>query len=343
MSKRCSIDDALKSAAPVQMQGDSSKRRQLVVSRLWHETPNVLGVELRAPDGAPLPAFEAGAHINLLLPNGLARQYSLANDPNDRDRYQLGILKEPNGRGGSSWIHENLKVDGVVDILSPQNHFPVPKGAERYLLIAGGIGITPLLAMIETFRHGNLPFRLFYCTRGPEDVAFRARLSSPEIADNVTFVHDGGDPAKGLNLKALLAEHEAGTHICCCGPAGLMSAVQSASSHWPSGTVHFEWFAADQGASKRVAENKAFTVRIARTGQDIVVPADMSLLDVLSEHGFDIESVCREGVCGTCIVDVKEGEIDHRDFVLDESERAANDCMAVCCSRAKSELLLLDL
>ncbi|MET4806189.1 PDR/VanB family oxidoreductase [Limibacillus sp. MBR-115] len=318
-------------------------RQHLIVTRRWYDAPNVVCVELRASEMRVLPAFEAGAHITLYLPNGLARQYSLANDPADRERYLLGIQNEPDSRGGSRWIHQYLKEDTIIETSQPKNHFQLGEGAERYLFIAGGIGITPLLAMISTVRRQNRPFHLYYCTRTADNVAFRDRLSQPGVAERVTFVHDGGDPSKGLNLETLLTGHETGTHLYCCGPPGLMSAVKSAGKLWPPGTLHFEWFTASHPIGENAARDKGFTVIIASTGQEIAVSPEESLLEVLTEHGFEIESICGEGVCGSCLVDVLEGEIDHRDFVLEEREREANNCMTACCSRAQSGRLVLDL
>ena len=227
-----------------------------------------------------------------------------------------------------------------LEVSDPLNNFPIRDGAERFLLIAGGVGITTILSMIEHHRALGNDYHLHFCTRTSRDVAFRDRIDLSGYQDNVTYQHDGGDPAKGLNVRELLETHEPGTHLYCCGPAGLMTAVENASAHWPAGTTYFERFAGDLDPA---AEASPFTAVVASTGQEIHVASDASLLDELNKHGFDIEYACKEGVCGTCFVDVLEGEIDHRDVILDEGERAANPFMASCCSRAKSDPLGLDL
>ncbi len=323
---------------------DATRKQRLQVRRVWAETPRILGIELQHPLEEALPAFEAGAHLSFYLPNGMIRQYSLAGDPKERDHYRLGVQRDPNSRGGSIWMHENVVPGATLETSLPMNNFPLGLGAERYILIAGGVGITPLMSMLETLNAEGKAYHLYYCTREPEDAAFRDRLGALGASGNVEFVCDGGDPSKGLQIKDLLSEYRDGTELYCCGPSGLMSAVNDAAAHWPANTVHFEWFvpSADPTIDHEQGQG-AFTVVIQSTGDEFSVGPDESLLEVLNANGLEVDSVCQEGVCGTCIVGVLEGEIAHRDHILDDDEKATNSVMTACCSRAVSEKLVLDL
>ena len=266
----------------------------------------------------------------------------MANDPAQRDHYLLGVLREPGGRGGSVEMNDRVKVDDLITVTHPINHFPLSDKAERHLLIAGGIGITPVLAMLQYLEREGAAWHLHYCTRSPEKTAFKAWLEASAFGGKVEFHHDGGDPAKGLDIKGLLAQPEEGTHVYCCGPAGLMRAVKEAGDHWPLGTMHFEHFAVDE-SELGDQTNAAFEVEVASSGQVVQVPEDESILEALEAVGIEVPHMCTEGLCGTCIVDVLEGEPDHRDFVLDDEEKAENNLIAVCCSRSKSKRLKLDL
>jgi len=318
-----------------------SEQLDVKVNRIAVEAEDIRSFEFVHPEGGELPPFTAGSHLDVHLPNGLVRQYSLCNDPRETHRYVVAVLREPVGRGGSASMHDEVREADRVTITVPRNHFPLHEEAGRHLLIAGGIGITPMLAMARRLAATGADFRLHYCTRSAEKTAFLEVLQAPPFAERVTFHHDGGDPSKGLDVTALLAEVEEGTHVYCCGPTGLMHAVQEASVHWPLGRVHFEFFAADPDVPEE--PSTAFEVEIASSGDVYQVPPDKSILDVLLENGHDIDSSCEEGLCGTCIVDVLEGEPDHRDFVLDDEEKESNQLITVCCSRAKSRRLKLDL
>lgn len=316
----------------------------LRISRIVQETDQIRSFELGPESGAELPPFEAGAHVSVRLENGLVRQYSLANDPAERGRYLLGVLREPKSRGGSAWIFENWKPDDPVRVEPPTNHFPLARRASRHVLIAGGIGITPLLAMARTLERERSEYSLFYCTRNPEATAFRDLLSGSCCRERVRFVHDGGDPRRGLDLKEILRQRSPGTHVYACGPAGLIRGVREAASHWPADCVHFEYFAADpQYLAGEARTPTAFAVQVASTGQVFEVPADRSVLSVLSENGIEVPKLCEQGVCGSCLTAVREGVPDHRDSVQTETERASNQYMALCCSRARSPLLVLEL
>jgi len=311
------------------------------VKRVTVEAEDIRSFEFVDPRAKVLPPFTAGAHLDVHLPNGLVRQFSLCNDPREAHRYVVAVLREPGGRGGSACMHDVVREGDEVTITVPRNHFPLHEDARRHLLIAGGIGITPILAMVRRLAALGADYTLQYCTRSPQKTAFRTELTGEPFAGHVRFHHDGGDPAKGLDVRALLAQVETGTHVYCCGPIGLMHAVTDASRHWPLGTVHFEFFATDPSVAE--GPNQGFEVEIASTGAVYQVPPDKTVLEVLRDMGHDVDSSCEEGLCGTCIVDVLEGEPDHRDLVLDDEEKKSNKLMTVCCSRAKSARLKLDL
>lgn len=309
------------------------------VNRVTDEAEGIRSFEFVDPSGADLPPFTAGAHVDVFPPNGPARQYSLCNDPTERHRYVVSVLREPESRGGSVAMHMGVTEGATIAISAPRNNFPLSTEAGRHVLIAGGIGITPVMAMVRHLHSAGADYKLYYCTRSPAQTAFRKVLGDAPFAAHVEFIHDGGDPAKGLDVKATLATVEPGTHVYCCGPAGLMEAVKTASEHWPAGSIHFEYFTADQEVLS--APKSGFEVEIASTGAVLTVPDDKSILAVLRENGFEVESMCEEGVCGTCITGLLEGEADHRDMILSDDEQA--NSITVCCSRAKSDRLKLDL
>ncbi|TXH37662.1 MAG: oxidoreductase [Rhodospirillaceae bacterium] len=317
---------------------------QVRVARIWQEAGGIKGFELVSQDGQALPPFTAGAHIGVHLPNGVIRHYSMCNDPGEGNRYELGVLKSLDSRGGSNFMHDQVKVGDLLKIDAPRNNFQLKLDAETYILIAGGIGVTPLLSMARALNRTGRSYRLYYCTRTAEMTAYRDLLAQSDFAGKIEFVHDGGDPKKGLDLAMLLREVPANGRIYCCGPSGLMAAVKASAAHWPSDRVHFEAFSASP--ELRPAEagpDQAFEVELASSGKVLSVGADESLLNVLRDNGIFIPSACEEGICGTCIVNVLEGEPDHRDQILTDEERAANNCMTVCCSRAKTPRLKLDL
>jgi vanillate O-demethylase ferredoxin subunit len=214
----------------------------LRIRSITYLAERINGYELADLEGSELPAYEAGAHISVRLGDGLVRDFSLWNDPAARARYCIAVLREPEGRGSREW-HEVVRVGDIVEASPPRNNFPLVAEAERYLLIAGGIGITPIMAMIAELRRRRADFRLHYCTRSPEETAFLDDLAVLAAQGRVVFHHDGGDPAKGLDVAATLREWRPGTHLYYCGPGGMMAAAAAASRHWPAGTVHCEYFA----------------------------------------------------------------------------------------------------
>jgi phthalate 4,5-dioxygenase reductase subunit len=293
--------------------------------------------EFRDAAGQPLPIFSAGAHIAIQVPGGLLRKYSLCNDPAERDRYQVAVKREANGRGGSSNLIDKVKTGDTLMVAPPVNDFGLPQRAQDFLFIAGGIGITPIMAMIREVRAQNKRFRLFYCTRSPETTAFRDELSALEFKDSVTIYYDGGDPARTLDLKPILAERKNREHMYCCGPRPLMEAVRAMTDHWSSAAVHFEAFSE---AETHKPTDKPFKVRLARSGDVIDVPTTKTILEALREHGLDVPSSCETGTCGTCRTKMLAGQADHRDLVLAEHERADN--IMICVSRAKSDEITID-
>lgn len=320
-----------------------SPRTRLRVTHKWQEAEDITGLDLVAPHGGPLPAFTAGAHVLLDLPGGLTRQYSLCNDPAERHRYRLAVLRAADSRGGSAYVAETLRAGDEIEIRGPRNNFPLNAGQSDTLLIAGGIGITPLLSMMFELARQGRPYRLVYCTRSPAHAAFRQELATPPFASFVDFIHDGGDPAGGIDLGKLLTGLAAGTQVYCCGPQGLMSAVRSAGTHLPAVSLHFESFSASQEKSLQDVDASSFEIELARSGRVLTVPQGKSILNVLRADGFQADSLCEEGYCGTCVVPLLAGEADHRDTVLSEAEREQNRAIAICCSRARSRRLTLDL
>jgi phthalate 4,5-dioxygenase reductase subunit len=293
-------------------------------------------VELTKPDGGDLPEFTAGAHVSVRVPNGLVRKYSLCNDPAERDRYVLAVKNEVPGAGGSKSLIEDTRPGDELMISDPRNDFELVKSNAGYLLIAGGIGITPILSMVRHLKANGGKFRLYYCTRSPETTAFRDVLSAPEFRGQVTIHHDGGDPARALDLWPLL-EQQKGQQLYCCGPRGLMEAVRDMSGHWPNSAVHFEAFTEP---ARQKPDDVPFKVRLAKSGTMIEVPVGVTILEALRAAGHDVPSSCESGSCGTCRTRLISGDVDHRDLVLAAHERGSN--IMVCVSRARSGELVID-
>lgn len=294
-------------------------------------------LEFRDSGGKPLPEFSAGAHIAVRAPNGLLRKYSLCNDPAERDRYLVAIKREINGRGGSCNLIDNAKAGDELMVAPPVNDFGLPPRAQDFLFIAGGIGITPIMAMIREVQRQGKRFRLFYCSRSPETTAFLDELSTPAFKDQVTIHYDQGDPSRSLDLKPVLAERKNREHLYCCGPRPLMEAVRNMTDHWSSTAVHFEAFS---DAETHKATDKAFKVRLARSGEVIDVPTTKTILEALRDHGLEVPSSCETGTCGTCRTKLLAGEADHRDLVLAEHERAGT--IMICVSRARADEITID-
>jgi len=314
----------------------------LIVSRKAAEAEGICSLELRAPDGAPLPPFTAGAHIDLHLPGGVVRPYSLCNDPADTRRYQIAVLREAASRGGSAAVHELLHEGERLYVGRPRNLFALDEGGRSHLLLAGGIGITPLLAMAERLHAIGADFQLHHATRSLARTPFRARLAAAPYAHRVHHHLDDGDAAQRLDLVALLASPEPGRQLYVCGPQGFMQAVlaQAKAAGWPDGQVHTESFGA---APCAVAGDQAFDVLLSRSGRVVTVPAHRSVVQALADAGVVVATSCEQGVCGTCLTRVVDGVPAHRDQYLTPEEQAANDQFLPCCSRSQSARLVLDL
>jgi tetrachlorobenzoquinone reductase len=303
------------------------------------EARDVITLELRAPGGGPLPAFEPGAHLDLHLPNGLVRQYSLTNDWRERDRYVIGVGRVADSRGGSSFVHSSIRAGMQLTISVPRNNFALDPGAERFLFIAGGIGVTPIMAMIRWCVANAKPWRLIYAARSRQRAAFYEDLSA--LAKDCAQFHFDDECGQVLDVAQALSSWSEGERIYCCGPAPLMEAVKTLSEKLPQDTVRFEWFSTPD--SDEPQESGAFTVKLERSGVELAVPENKSILEVLEEHGIEVPFSCREGLCGTCVTSVCAGEPDHRDYVLSDEERDSGKLITVCCSRSKSAVLTLDL
>ncbi|MEH0577997.1 PDR/VanB family oxidoreductase [Streptomyces sp. B21-108] len=309
----------------------------LVVTRRTEEADGVVALELRDPRGGELPAWRPGAHVDLLLGPDLVRQYSLCSDPGDSAMWRIAVLREPDGRGGSRWVHDRLREGFPLRVRGPRNRFPL-QPATRYLFIAGGIGITLILPMTREAARRGADWRLVYGGRSRAAMAFRELLES--TGGGRVSIHP--DDERGpLDLDGVLGRPDPRTLVYCCGPEGLMKAVERRCADWPPGALHVERFqAGDLGA--RVLDGP-FEVELARSGVTVTVPPEKSVLESVEEAGVTVLSSCREGTCGTCETPVLDGTVDHRDCLLTPEEQARHDSMMLCVSRAACPRLVLDL
>lgn len=311
------------------------------VLRKKREAEGIASFELAREDGAPLPAFSAGSHIDVQVPGGLTRQYSLCNDAAEQHRYRIAVLRDPASRGGSVAMHDAVHEGDVIHISEPRNHFPL-QHASRSLLFAGGIGVTPLLCMAQRLAAIGADFTLHYCTRSVERTAFRAEIAASAFADRVRFHFDAGPPEQKLDLEDVVGTRDADTRLYVCGPAGFIDHVvgTAKAKGWRADRIHLEYFGA---VSHDSSGDTPFDVRIASSGKTYKVAAGQSVVQALMEHGIEILTSCEQGVCGTCITRVLDGEPDHRDLYFSDEEKSKNDQFTPCCSRAKSRTLVLDL
>jgi MOSC domain-containing protein YiiM/ferredoxin-NADP reductase len=308
---------------------------EVTVKSVTLESATVRSFELVAASGKRLLPSTPGAHVKVKLPNGLERAYSLCENSDGR-AYRIGVGLSPSSRGASKWLHTNLKAGDTLKVSEPINTFPVEEGAGFHLMIGGGIGITPFLSMIQHFRATGARFLLHYCARSEKEAAFVEQLGELK-AREVRFHFDGGAPQRGIDLDAVLEGLDTDTHVYCCGPEGLMKALQSKPTRLPLKNFHYEAFSAsgvDDGAT-------AFSVRIASSGQTLEVAAGRTVLEVLRQHAVDVPSSCESGSCGTCVVGYRDGVIAHNDYCLSPGERRTK--MAVCVSRASSGCVTLDI
>ncbi len=296
--------------------------------------------ELHDAQSKALPAFTAGAHLTVEVPGGVRRNYSLcsAPSPSEDGFYQIAVKRDAAGRGGSISMVDDVHEGDLLAISAPRNNFELHPRAEKFLFIAGGIGITPILSMMRYLKaQGHDDFKLIYCTRDAKSTAFLPELTGPEFEKHVQLHHDHGDINNALDFWPVF-ETPTKAHVYCCGPRGLMEAVADMSGHWPSGRVHFESFGVDASTH---AANTAFTVHLQKTGITLAVAADQTILQALRGAGLRLPSSCESGTCGSCKTRLIAGEVEHRDMVLSSEEKADN--IMVCVSRAKSPELVLDL
>lgn len=312
----------------------------VIVRKREIQGADVLVLDLGRADGAALPAFEAGAHVDIHVAPGLVRQYSLCSDPADASLYRLGVLKDPASRGGSVGVHEVLVEGREVQISTPRNLFPLATDARRSILLGGGIGITPMIAMAHALHQQGADFELHYCGRSRSRSAFLEALASAPFAGRVVTHFDDEDATQRLDLPAVLGAAQAGTHVYTCGPSGFMDWVIGGARQqgYAEDHIHKEYFQVEVDAS-----GASFEVVAARSNKTVQVAEGQSILEALAQVGIKIDISCEQGVCGTCMCEVLEGEPDHRDVYLTDEEKAANDQILVCCSRAKSNKLVLDI
>lgn len=305
---------------------------ELVVGRKEFAAEGVLALTLRHPLGEHLPAWEPGAHVDVLLEPGLERQYSLCGDPADRSAWRVAVLRESAGRGGSAHVHEQLGEGAKVRVRGPRNNFAL-EPAPRYRFVAGGIGITPILPMLAAAEAAGAEWTLLYGGRTRGSMAFGEELG--RYGDRVTFAPE--DETGLLDLASVLDDVPEGTLVYCCGPGPLLDAVEA---RCPSGVLRVERF---RPKEQETGGTTAFEVELARSGRTLTVAPDVSVLDAVRDAGVEVLYSCTEGTCGTCETDVLDGEPDHRDSVLTEDERAAGETMLICVSRCRGKRLVLDL
>lgn len=320
----------------------------LQVRRKQPEADGICSLELVDPQGDRLPAFTAGSHLDVHLPSrtsgpGLVRQYSLCNPPTDTHVYLIAVLRDPASRGGSQAVHDLVHEGDLLQVSEPRNHFELVP-AQHAVLLGGGIGITPILCMAEHLARTQASFELHYCSRSPSRTAFQQRISQSGFADRAAFHFDDGDAEQKLDITKVLAAPDAGKHVYVCGPTGFMDWVIAGalSMGWAQSQIHREYFAA---APIDSSDNGLFDIRIASTGECFTVKPQQSVIEVLAAHHHAVETSCEQGVCGTCLTRVLEGEIEHRDLYLTDEEKARNDQFTPCVSRSKPgcKLLVLDL
>jgi tetrachlorobenzoquinone reductase len=292
--------------------------------------------ELQRPDGGKLPGVTPGSHIDIHLPNGVMRQYSLIEAEDGPRSYVIGIKRDANSRGGSTYIHDKLRVGELLKISAPRNNFPLDETAPHTVLVAGGIGITPIWCMVQRLVALGRPWQLFYSCRTRSDAAFLAALEGMAPAQ---FNFDDENQGRYLDLAAIVAQAPPGAHLYCCGPTPMLAAFEEATKNLPPEQVHVEYFT----AKHEVAVEGGFIVELVKSGLELVIPPGKTILDAVRDAGVDVGYSCEQGICGACETRVISGVPDHRDSILSDSERAANKTLMICCAGCKSDRLVLDL
>jgi vanillate O-demethylase ferredoxin subunit len=317
---------------------ESTQQLSVRLTQIGYEGEDIASYEFRAIEGSPLPAFDAGAHIDLFLPDNRTRSYSLANDPAERHRYVVAVQREANGRGGSLWMHMHPRVGEVFKISKPANDFPLNETARESIFICGGIGVTPALAMAHRLNTLGAKWLMHYAVRSRERAPYMDVLSRMSGEDSPVTMYFQNEN-QSLDVREIIASAPEGTHFYCCGPKGMIDAFIEAGKSRPQEQIHFERFAASNEASV----NGEYDVVLQRSGRRVSVPKGKSMLDALLDSNVNVPYSCSSGVCGTCRVRVIDGQPDHRDDFLTVEEKAANHDIMVCCSGSLSKTLVLDL
>lgn len=315
----------------------------LVVAARAQVASGIVEFELRPAGGGALPAFEPGSHLTVETPSGARRKYSIVNPPGDRGRYCIAVKREAGGRGGSRSMHDDLPSGATLMAAAPENAFALAAGARRHVFIAGGIGVTPILSMVRSLVAADAageatpPFKLYYLTRDAAVTAYREEIAA--LGERAVIHHDGGNPAEGLDLWPVLEKPVAGTHVYCCGPRPLMDAVRDMAGHWSSAAIHFESFGV--GDLSLFEPDQAFEVLLSSSQVRIAVAPGQTILEALGTHGAQVRRSCEAGSCGSCRTTYLAGDVEHRDLVLAEDEKATQ--LMLCVSRARGGELVLDL
>jgi tetrachlorobenzoquinone reductase len=342
--RRRGLDSGL-TAIPDAAKPSSQEGIEVLVRSMTLLASDTIAVEFVPSDETDLPAFEAGAHVDLSLPNGIRRSYSLCNRPTDRDRYVVGVKKANPSRGASSYVHDHLRVGQRIEISRPRNNFPLIRPAQRSIFIAGGIGITPIWSMIQTLESEGALWKLFYAARTSKDAAFLRELQALSVAHpsciDIRFDHEPG--VAMLDIDGIVNENAGpGVHFYACGPSPMLDAFEAATKSIPEANRHLERFSADAKEASEGALSEYEAV-LTKSGMTLRITPEKSLLDTLLDAGVNVEFSCMEGICGSCRVAVQEGLPDHRDHVLTEEERTRNDTVLVCCCGSRTQRLVLDL
>lgn len=315
---------------------------ELTVHRVWQDGEGVCLFDLRLANQAVLPSFTAGAHIDLYMPDDMVRQYSLCNHPNECHRYVIAVAKAEESKGGSLWLHEHLHEGDVINVSPPRNHFGLDDSATHSVLVAGGIGITPILTMATWLEAQGKTWELHFSARSQQHAPLLSQIVALQASMKFGRVHlyySRETQVSRLDLALMVAKAPRNAHFYCCGPSRLLDAYSNELAHLPESRVHLERFHSDQTA----ATQGGFTVVLARSGKELEVQEGQTVLEVLKKNAINIRYACAEGVCGSCEVTVLEGQPDHRDMVLSDAEKSENTCMMVCCSGSLSDRLVLDL
>ena len=314
-------------------------KQRVLVSAMRYEAKGILSVEMVSAQDEDLAQFSAGGHIDVFFREGLVRQYSLINDPEEKHRYQFAVLLEKEGRGGSAFVHKSLRVGDVIEVSQPRNNFKLNDDANSHVFVAGGIGITPFISMAHHCRRHAIPIKLYYCARAPETTAFVEQLTNI-FGENTEVHYDGGDPSKSIDLTKLVTK-ERDSQLYCCGPRGLMDALSDVVDLHGGSLLTEDFNPAGAKTHTENSKDGEFTVELLRSGVSVEVVSGQTIIEALQAANIDIETSCEAGVCGTCVVDYVEGEPVHNDVVLmpDEQEKSVALCVAGC----KSKKLVLDL